>query len=126
MRVTRKCCFHNVLVTFVLQSKLPAVLRIYRDTLITDIKAAIKVVVAELLPVLVSKPIDTDTQAGERHSDIEGKHTFVIAFWYCGLGFVHGFSEKDCAGVSLASKLRSLTAESFVQLLTGVFDVIQV
>lgn len=81
-------------------SKLPAVLRIYRDTLITDIKAAIKVVVAELLPVLVSKPIDTDTQAGERHSDIEG--------------------------VSLASKLRSLTAESFVQLLTGVFDVIQV
>lgn len=81
-------------------SKLPAVLRIYRDTLITDIKAAIKVVVAELLPVLVSKPLDPDLLSGERQGDIEG--------------------------VSLASKLRSLTAESFVQLLTGVFDVIQV
>lgn len=83
-------------------SKLPAVLRIYRDTLITDIKAAIKVVVAELLSVLVSRPIDTDTQSIERQSDMES------------------------GGVSLASKLRSLTAESFVQLLTGVFDVIQV
>eukprot|EP00250_Pteridium_aquilinum_P007466 c17176_g1_i1 orf=398-3802(+) len=82
-------------------SKLPAVLRIYRDTLITDIKAAIKVVVGELLPVLVSKPVDTDAQPGDRQSDIEG-------------------------GLSLASKLRSLTAESFVQLLIGVFDVIQV
>ncbi|KAI5080569.1 hypothetical protein GOP47_0003752 [Adiantum capillus-veneris] len=82
-------------------SKLPAVLRIYRDTLITDIKAAIKVVVAELLQVLVSRPLDTDTSPNERQSDMEG-------------------------GLSLASKLRSLTAESFVQLLMGVFDVIQV
>ncbi|MCO5597436.1 hypothetical protein L7F22_051514 [Adiantum nelumboides] len=82
-------------------SKLPSVLRIYRDTLITDIKASIKVVVAELLPVVVSRPIDTDTLPNERQGDIEG-------------------------GLSLASKLRSLTAESFVQLLMGVFDVIQV
>ena len=29
-------------------------------------------------------------------------------------------------GISLASKLRGLTAESFVELLAGVFDVIQV
>ncbi|KAH7404590.1 hypothetical protein KP509_15G033300 [Ceratopteris richardii] len=80
-------------------SKLPEVLRVYRDTLITDIKAAIKVVVGELLPILVSRPIDTEPN--ERQGDVEG-------------------------GQSLASKLRSLTAESFVQLLTGVLDVIQV
>lgn len=82
-------------------SKLPAVLRVYRDTLITDIKAAIKVVVAELLSILITRPLDTDVQSSERQGDMDG------------------------GGVSLASKLRSLSAESFVQLLTGVFDVIQ-
>ena len=54
------------------QGKLPAVLRIYRDALITDMKAAIKTTVAELLPVLVAQPLDSDLVAGERAVDSDG------------------------------------------------------
>ncbi|KAG1362575.1 putative Vacuolar protein sorting-associated protein 54, chloroplastic [Cocos nucifera] len=81
--------------------KLPAVLRIYRDALITDMKAAIKTTVAELLPVLVARPLDSDLVAGERAVDSDG------------------------GGLSLASKLRNLSSESFVQLLAAIFKVIE-
>ncbi|XP_073101522.1 vacuolar protein sorting-associated protein 54, chloroplastic isoform X2 [Elaeis guineensis] len=81
--------------------KLPAVLRIYRDALITDMKAAIKTTVAELLPVLVAQPLDSDLVAGERAVDSDG------------------------GGLSLASKLRNLSSESFVQLLAAIFKVIE-
>eukprot|EP00249_Psilotum_nudum_P023375 c28850_g1_i1 orf=396-3701(+) len=83
-------------------SKLPAVLRVYRDTLITDIRAAIKAVVADVLPVLFTRPLDNDLQTSDRQGDME------------------------VGGVSLASKLRSLPAESFVRLLTAVFETVQV
>ncbi|KAL0907629.1 hypothetical protein M5K25_022048 [Dendrobium thyrsiflorum] len=82
-------------------AKLPAVLRIYRDTLITEMKAAIKSTVAQLLPLLLSRASDPDMVPGERTMD------------------------SDSGGLSLASKLRSLSSESFVQLLIAIFKVVQ-
>ncbi|CAM6025253.1 unnamed protein product, partial [Sphagnum balticum] len=82
-------------------SKLPAVLRVYRDTLNTDIKAAIRTVVAELLPVLFTRAPDGDLPSADRQADME------------------------VGGVSLAYKLRGLSAESFVQLLSAVFATVQ-
>ncbi|KAF8413470.1 hypothetical protein HHK36_001457 [Tetracentron sinense] len=82
-------------------AKLPSVLRIYRDTLIADMKTAIKNTVAELLPVLVARPLESDLMPGERTVDVDG------------------------AGSSLASKLRNLSSESFVQLLVAIFEVVQ-
>lgn len=82
-------------------AKLPSVLRIYRETVTADMKTAIKTVVAELLPLLVSRPLDSDFTAGDRTTDIDG------------------------GGLSLASKLRSLSSESFVQLLGAIFKIVQ-
>eukprot|EP01018_Ginkgo_biloba_P033615 Gb_03763 [translate_table: standard] len=82
-------------------AKLPAVLRVYRDTLIADIKAAIKTTVAELLPVLFTRPLDGDLPTVDRQADLDG------------------------GGFSLASKLRSLSADSFVRLLAAIFRVVQ-
>ncbi|CAN6227264.1 unnamed protein product [Urochloa humidicola] len=82
--------------------KLPAVLRIYRDTLITVMKASIKATVAELLPVLTARPIDSDSVTGDRATD------------------------TDAVGQSLANKLRSLSSEGFVQLLSAIFRIVQV
>ncbi|PKA62741.1 hypothetical protein AXF42_Ash018949 [Apostasia shenzhenica] len=82
-------------------AKLPSVLRIYRDTIITEMKAAIKSTVAQLLPVLLARASEADLLSGERTADSEG------------------------VGLSLASKLRSLSSESFVQLLMAIFKVVQ-
>ncbi|KAJ4702783.1 Vacuolar protein sorting-associated protein 54 chloroplastic [Melia azedarach] len=82
-------------------SKLPSVLRIYRDTLTADMKTAIKTAVAELLPVLVARPLESDFSPGERAVDADG------------------------GGSSLASKLRSLSSESFVQLLGAIFMIVR-
>ncbi|XP_010274934.1 PREDICTED: vacuolar protein sorting-associated protein 54, chloroplastic [Nelumbo nucifera] len=82
-------------------AKLPSVLRIYRDTLIADMKSAIKTTVAELLPILVARPQESDLMTGERA--IEG----------------------DGGGSTLASKLRNLSPESFVQLLDAIFKVVK-
>ncbi|MFS7889546.1 putative vacuolar protein sorting-associated protein [Helianthus anomalus] len=82
-------------------AKLPAVLRIYRDTVISDMKIAIKSVVAELLPVLLARPLDSDFKAGDRIVDADG------------------------GGSSLANKLRNLSSESFVQLLETIFKIVQ-
>lgn len=57
------------------QAKLPSVLRIYRDTLTTDMKTAIKTTVAELLPVLVARPMDSDFSSGERSVDVDGENS---------------------------------------------------
>lgn len=57
------------------QAKLPAVLRIYRDTLTADMKTAIKTAVEELLRVLVAQPSDSDFVAGERVADTDGRLT---------------------------------------------------
>ncbi|CAL1402629.1 unnamed protein product [Linum trigynum] len=82
-------------------AKLPSVLRIYRDTLTADMKTAIKNAVAELLPILVARPLESDFTPVERTVDADG------------------------GGLSLASKLRSLTAESFVQILGAIFKIVQ-
>lgn len=44
----------------------------YRDTLTLDMKSAIKMAVAELLPVLVARPLDSDFSQGERIVDADG------------------------------------------------------
>ncbi|KAI3741427.1 hypothetical protein L1987_59099 [Smallanthus sonchifolius] len=82
-------------------AKLPTVLRIYRDTVTSDMKTVIKSVVAELLPVLLARPLDSDFKSGDRIVDADG------------------------GGSSLASKLRSLSSESFVQLLGTIFKIVQ-
>ncbi|KAG6696452.1 hypothetical protein I3842_09G149600 [Carya illinoinensis] len=82
-------------------AKLPSVLRIYRDTLTADMKTAIKTAVAELLPILLLRPLESDFTTGERTADSDG------------------------GGASLASKLRSLSSESFVQLLSAIFKIVR-
>ncbi|KAJ6836766.1 putative vacuolar protein sorting-associated protein 54, chloroplastic [Iris pallida] len=82
-------------------ARLPAVLRIYRDILITEMKAAIKSTVAELLPILLARPLEFDLVTGEQVVDADGR------------------------GLSLASKLRNLCPESFVQLLIAIYKVVQ-
>ncbi|KAJ4974524.1 hypothetical protein NE237_007698 [Protea cynaroides] len=97
--------FHDRLLPLIVgllrTAKLPFVLRLYRDTLIADMKAAIKTTVAELLPVLISRPMDPDLITGERGMD------------------------ADVGGSSLASKLRNLSSEGFIQLLDSIFKVVQ-
>ncbi|MCD7462685.1 hypothetical protein HAX54_049100 [Datura stramonium] len=97
--------FRDRLLPFVIgllrTAKLPAVLRIYRDTLTADMKTAIKTAVEELLRVLVAQPSDSDFIAGDRVVDTDGGSS------------------------SLASRLRSLPPESFVQLLKAIFMIVQ-
>lgn len=90
-----------VIIGLLRTAKLPSVLRIYRDTLTADMKTAIKTAVAELLPVLVVRPLESDFTPGERTVDADG------------------------GGASLASKLRNLSSESFVQLLCAIFMIIR-
>ncbi|XP_022721290.1 vacuolar protein sorting-associated protein 54, chloroplastic-like isoform X2 [Durio zibethinus] len=93
-------CLLPLIIGLLRMAKLPFVLRTYRDTLTADMKTAIKTAVAELLPVLVARPLDSDLIA-ERTMDVDG------------------------GGSSLASKLRSLSSESFVQLLAAIFKIVQ-
>ncbi|KAJ4800655.1 Vacuolar protein sorting-associated protein 54 [Rhynchospora pubera] len=82
-------------------AKLPAMLRKYRETLITLMTAAIKTTVAELLPILVARS-ESDLEGGERAID------------------------SEAGSQSLASKLKNLSSESFVRLLTAIFKIVQV
>ncbi|KAI3675848.1 hypothetical protein L1987_85444 [Smallanthus sonchifolius] len=45
---------------YVSKAKHPTMLRIYRDIVASDIKTVIKSVVAELLSVLLARPLDSD------------------------------------------------------------------
>lgn len=47
-------------------------LRLYRDTLITEMKASIKATVAASLPVLLARSMDSDLVTGDRVGDSEG------------------------------------------------------
>ncbi|KAF5196374.1 Vacuolar protein sorting-associated protein 54 protein, partial [Thalictrum thalictroides] len=97
--------FHDRLLPLIIgllrTAKLPSVLRIYRDTLVADMKTAIKTTVAEFLPLLVVRSSESDRTTGERNVDADG------------------------GGSSLASKLRNLSSESFVRLLDAIFKVVQ-
>ncbi|KAK4742453.1 hypothetical protein SAY87_000454 [Trapa incisa] len=92
----------HIVVGLLRTGKLPSLLRIYRDMLTADMKTAIKTTVAELLPILVAKSLELDFAPGERTTD------------------------GDVGGSSLASKLRSLSSESFVQLLSTIFKIVRV
>jgi hypothetical protein len=55
------------------QSKLSAVLRAYKDALITNIKFTIKTVVAELLPILfIRSPDAGEVPSTDRQADMDG------------------------------------------------------
>ncbi|XP_057430174.1 vacuolar protein sorting-associated protein 54, chloroplastic [Lotus japonicus] len=82
-------------------AKLPSVLRFYRDTLTADMKSAIKTAVAELLPVLAARGSESEFFSGDRAADADG------------------------GGASLASKLRSLSSDCFVHLLSAIFMIVQ-
>ncbi|KAG7542226.1 Vacuolar protein sorting-associated protein 54 C-terminal [Arabidopsis thaliana x Arabidopsis arenosa] len=82
-------------------AKFPSILRMYRDTLTSEMKNAIKKAVAELLPILVARSLESDFSHGERSVDVDG------------------------GGLSLASKLRTLSSEAFVNLLTAIFKIVQ-
>jgi vacuolar protein sorting-associated protein 54 len=73
----------------------------YRDTLTADMKNAIKTAVADLLPLLLSQPLEPDFSHGERAVDADG------------------------GGSSLASKLRLMQHESFFQLLTAILRIVK-
>ncbi|CAN4080290.1 unnamed protein product [Withania somnifera] len=99
------CNLRDRLLPFVIgllrTAKLPAVLRMYRDTLTADMKTAIKMAVEELLRLLGAQPVDSDFVTGERAVDADGGSS------------------------SLASRLRSLSPECFVHLLKAVFLIVQ-
>ncbi|XP_061984383.1 vacuolar protein sorting-associated protein 54, chloroplastic-like isoform X1 [Populus nigra] len=82
-------------------AKLPPVLRIYRDTLTASMKTTIKNAVAELLPTFSAQSLESDLTPAERTADTDG------------------------GGLSLASKLRSLSSENFVLLLSAIFNIVQ-
>lgn len=82
-------------------AKLPSVLRIYRDTLTADMKSAIKTAVAELLPVIAARASESEFFSGDRAV------------------------EEDGGGASLASKLKSLSSDCFVHLLSAIFMIVQ-
>ncbi|KAF9616654.1 hypothetical protein IFM89_031518 [Coptis chinensis] len=122
-------------------AKLPTVLRIYRDTLVADMKTVIKTTVAEFLPILVARPLESDLTTGERSVDTDGQISNIISFelFEFGLNTVSltdndlfgprsSFTNFYCdsgGGSSLASKLRNLSSESFVRLLDAIFMVVQ-
>lgn len=99
-------------------------------------KASIKATVAELLPVLVARPMEADLAAAERLVDSEGLiiyHIFFLATFSLHYELsesraiiIHSFFYYSAGGPSLASKLRNLSSESFVQLLAAIFKVVQV
>lgn len=82
-------------------AKLPSVLRIYRDTLTADMKSAIKTAVAELLPVIAARASESEFFSGDRAVEADG------------------------GGASLASKLKSLSSDCFVHLLSAIFTIVQ-
>lgn len=59
-------------------------MRLYRDTLTADMKTAIKNAVAELLPVLVSRPLELELGTGERTVDADGEK-YVIHYLIRGV-----------------------------------------
>ena len=65
--------------TICFQAKLPAVLRLCRDTLTADMKIAIKNAVAELLPVLVSRPLESEMAPGKLTVDADGEMLTIFA-----------------------------------------------
>ncbi|KAI3466903.1 hypothetical protein Pfo_023566 [Paulownia fortunei] len=74
--------------------KLPAVLRLYRDTLASEIKTSVKMTVLNM-------PLESDSISGE------------------------GIVDTDGGGSSLGSKLKSLSADSFLKLLEEIFKIVQ-
>ncbi|KAF8107620.1 hypothetical protein N665_0119s0081 [Sinapis alba] len=82
-------------------AKFPSILRMYREALTSEMKNAIKNAVAELLPILVARSLESEFSHGERSVDVDG------------------------GGLSLASKLRTLSSEAFVNLLTAIFRIVQ-
>ncbi|KAF3485100.1 hypothetical protein F2Q69_00057064 [Brassica cretica] len=92
-------------------AKFPSILRMYREALTSEMKNAIKNAVAELLPILVARSLESDFSHGECSVDVD--ESMLIP------------SATTGGGLSLASKLRTLSSETFVNLLTAIFRIVQ-
>lgn len=53
----------------------------YRDALTSEMKNAIKKAVAELLPILVARSLESDFSHGERSVDVDGEVLIVITMY---------------------------------------------
>ena len=105
-------------------------------------KSAIKTAVAELLPVLAARPLDSEFPSGDRAIDADGEELLSMtgyvcqqietsfascSFVVCSFKFLFLILGSDIGGgASLASKLRSLSSDCFVQLLSAIFMIVQV
>jgi vacuolar protein sorting-associated protein 54 len=61
-------------------AKFPSILRMYRDTLTSEMKNAIKKAVADLLPILVARSLESDFSHGERSVD-DGEILIVLTMY---------------------------------------------
>ncbi|KAG6794091.1 hypothetical protein POTOM_003324 [Populus tomentosa] len=110
-------------------AKLPSVLRIYRDTLTASMKTTIKNAVAELLPAFSAQSLESERTSAEQTADTDGD--FLIGDKQLVMSFCSIFSPfltlmgDSGGGLSLASKLRSLSSENFVLLLSAIFNIVQ-
>lgn len=60
-------------------------MREYRDALTSEMKNAIKNVVAELLPILVARSLESDYSHGERSVDVDGEIYYYVLRLSCDL-----------------------------------------
>lgn len=112
-------------------------LRIYRDTLTADMKAAFKAAINELLPALVARSLGSDFVPGERMMNTDGRSSNMMSimsssrsplrFYLEDILFLVSYVEVyTLSGSSLADKLKSLSPECFLELLSAIFMVVQV
>ncbi|KAL5991994.1 hypothetical protein ACLOJK_012906 [Asimina triloba] len=104
-------------------AKLPSVLRIYRDALIADMKMTIKTTVAELLPILVARPVDPDFSAGERTVDADVvQHNGYGKKFFCNHERVLGFPGKDRLKANRAHLVRAAEVKKVIEWIMGNLD----
>ena len=53
----------------------------YREALTSEMKNAIKNAVAELLPILVARSLESDFSHGERSVDVDGEIIIIITMY---------------------------------------------
>lgn len=104
-------------------------------------KSAIKTAVAELLPVLATRGSESEFFSGDRAVEADGENfvsiisdvwlsedkllCILLLFSYALFYFLMLNSDSG-GGASLASKLRSLSSDCFVHLLSAIFMIVQV
>ncbi|KAK6118287.1 hypothetical protein DH2020_047960 [Rehmannia glutinosa] len=136
--------FQDLLLPFIIgllrTGKLPAVLRLYRDTLASDIKTSVKMTVLNM-------PLESDSISGEGIVDaddcdlsssllpIDNQNSKWALREFCSskcplashINFKYFSCRNDDSGggSSLGSKLKSLSPDSFLKLLEEIFKIVQ-